>query len=171
MKQLALALLAFTLMACQRNSSQLSEEISPDDELSSGMGMEAGIVVDSFYTALTGRDSAGVVSMFHPEGRLLGTDPTEDWDLDAIKSYMSERMRDTTVKTVFTLTKRAQRDWGGTSVVVDEIALSTLKVPFRVVTLVRMEQGRPCIVLSEFSALLPNEKMDAVEQLLQPVQP
>jgi len=171
MKQLVFIFLSFTLVACQRDSSQLSDEMSPDDELSTGPGMEAATVVDSFYKALTGRDSIGVVSLFHPEGRLLGTDPTEDWSLDAIKSYMSERMRDTTVKTVFTLTKRTQRDWDGTSVVVDEIALSTLNVPFRVVTLVRMEQGRPSIVLSEFSALLPNEKMDAIEQLLQPDQP
>lgn len=171
MKHILILLTVVLLSACRNDSDRLAEELSPDDANDSGTGMEAGEVVDAFYTSLTGRDSAGVVSMFHPEGRLLGTDPAEDWGLDEIKTYMSERLRDTTTQTVFRLMKRTQREWNGTSVVVDEIELSTSKVPFRVVTLVRTEADKPCIVLSEFSALVPNAKMDAIEQLLYPDNP
>jgi hypothetical protein len=171
MKNLILVLFAVLVAACQGDSARLSEELRPEDSEASGSGMEAGVVVDSFYTALTGRDSAGVVSLFHPEGRLMGTDPAEDWGLDEIKAYMGDRLRDTTPKTVFRLMKRSQREWEGTSVVVDEIELSTLKVPFRVVTLVRKDQDSPCIVLSEFSALVPNANMAALEKILSSTQP
>lgn len=167
MKHFILLSIVIFFAACHDDSSRLAEEISPDDSTAAASDMDGGDVVDAFYAALTGRDSAGLVSMFHPEGRLLGTDPAEDWGMEEIKSYMSERLRDTTSKTVFNVTKRTQREWEGTTVVVDVIELSTLKVPFRVVTLVRTEQDGPCIVLSEFSALVPNAKMDALEQVLQ----
>lgn len=171
MKHFVILFITLVYAACQGDSKRLSEELSPDDSTATGSGIESGAVVDAFYSALTGRDSAAVLSMFHPDGRLLGTDPAEDWGLEEIKSYMSDRLRDTTPKTVFNVVKRTQSEWDGTSVVVDEIELSTLRVPFRVVTLVRREQGQPCIVLAEFSALVPNEKMDAIEQLLHPDKP
>ncbi|MBL7923765.1 MAG: nuclear transport factor 2 family protein [Bacteroidia bacterium] len=120
-------------------------------------------IVDEFYLALTGRDSAGVVSRFDENAKMMGTDPLEDWGLDSIKQYMSDRMRDTTRKAVFTVKKRDVRVLNEVMYVCDVLDVSTIKVPFRCLTITRKKDGVQKIVFAEFSALVKNADMRKLE--------
>jgi hypothetical protein len=96
---------------------------------------------------------------------LYGSDPSEDWNLDQIKNYMGERSRDTTVKAVFTVKKREVKIMNEIMMVVDVIDISTIRVPFRCVTVTEKKDGAQKIILSEFSALVRNEDVRAIEAL------
>lgn len=119
--------------------------------------------VDQFYTALTGRDSAGVLQGMDPQVKLYGSDAAEDWSLEAIKSYMSERQRDTTAKAVFTVRKRVVRRMQEVTWVTDLVDISTIRVPFRMVTIIGPETEGSKILFTEFSALVRNDDIRVVE--------
>jgi hypothetical protein len=78
---------------------------------------------------------------------------------------MSERMRDTTVKAVFKVKKREVRIMNDLMLVTDEIEISTIRVPFRVVTIAEKKDGEQKIIFSEFSALVRNEDIRQLELL------
>lgn len=152
------------LASCKNEPKEVivTKEIKPGDSVDGDANVK---VVDMFYTALTGRDSAGVLSLMAPNAKLYGSDPLEDWNLDQIKTYMSDKTRDTTTKAVFTVKKREVRMLNEFMYVTDIIDISTIHVPFRVVTITEKKDGVQKIVFSEFSALVRNEDMRAVEGL------
>lgn len=153
-----------TVMSCRedRKEVEVIKEIKPDDQPDDNAHVQ---LVDRFYAALTGRDSAGVVNLMAENARLYGSDPSEDWNLDQIKTYMSERMRDTTEKAVFNVRKREVRIMDDWMYVVDEIDISTIRVPFRVVTIAEGNAGERRIAFSEFSALVRNDDIRQLEVL------
>lgn len=159
-------LLLFALLLTTGSCKEEHREVIVTKEIKPGDPPEHDrevAVVDRFYAALTGRDSAGVVNLMAANAKLYGSDPSEDWNLDQIKSYMSERMRDTTTKAVFKVKKREVRIMNDWMFVVDEIDISTIRVPFRVVTITLKTKGIQKIVVAEFSALVKNEDIRKLE--------
>ncbi|MFN8155386.1 MAG: nuclear transport factor 2 family protein [Bacteroidia bacterium] len=156
--------MALSIVACKHEPKEVivTKEIKPGDTPDNDGNIK---IVDQFYAALTGRDSAGVLSLMAPNAKLYGSDPLEDWNLDQIKTYMSDRSRDTTVKAVFTVKKRDVRMLNEFMYVTDIIDISTIHVPFRVVTITEKKDGVQKIVFSEFSALVRNDDIRAVESL------
>lgn len=156
-----IAVLLF-LLSCQpaaRESANSSEEPNSDT-----MNVVMAVAqVDQFYAALTDRDSAGVLQRMDPQAKLYGSDASEDWSLEAIKSYMSDRQRDTTRKAVFTVRQREVRHLQGVTWVTDLVDISTIRVPFRMVTIIGPETEGSKILFAEFSALVRNEDIRAVE--------
>lgn len=163
-KFILLCCVAITFTACKHEPKEVivTKEIKPGDSPDNDGNVK---IVDQFYAALTGRDSAGVLNLMAPEAKLYGSDPLEDWNLGQIKTYMSDRSRDTTVKAVFTVKKREVRMLNEFMYVTDVIDISTIHVPFRVVTITEKKDGVQKIVFSEFSALVRNEDIRAVEGL------
>jgi hypothetical protein len=161
---LLLFVLSAAIVACKQERKEVvvTKEIKPGDQPDNNSQVK---LVDQFYTALTARDSAGVVNLMAENAKLYGSDPSEDWNLDQIKSYMSERMRDTTVKAVFKVKKREVRIMNDLMLVTDEIEISTIRVPFRVVTIAEKKDGEQKIIFSEFSALVRNEDIRQLELL------
>lgn len=157
-------LAAITFGSCKNENKEVivTKEIKPGDPMEKEGPAK---IVDDFYAALTGRDSAGVISLMSEKAKLYGSDPSEDWNLDQIKNYMGERSRDTTVKAVFTVKKREVKVINELMMVVDVIDISTIRVPFRCVTITEKKEGAQKIILSEFSALVRNEDVRAIEAL------
>lgn len=157
-----LAAIAFS--ACKNENKEVivTKEIKPGDPMEKDGPVK---IVDDFYAALTGRDSAGVIGLMSANAKLYGSDPSEDWNLDQIKNYMGERSRDTTVKAVFTVKKREVKIMNEIMMVVDVIDISTIRVPFRCVTVTEKKDGAQKIILSEFSALVRNEDVRAIEAM------
>ncbi len=128
----------------------------PDDQIR---------IVDDFYKKITGRDSAGLIQLMAENARMYGTDPGEDWNLEEIKRYIGEKTRDTTQKAVFTVKKREVRVLNDIMYVVDVVDVSTIAVPFRIVSIIEKREGKQKILLAEFSVLVWNEDIRELEAL------
>ncbi|MBK7886446.1 MAG: nuclear transport factor 2 family protein [Bacteroidetes bacterium] len=152
------------LVSCNDDSKEVivTKEIGPGSDEKPDKQLK---IVDDFYTAITDRDSAGLIQLMAPNARMYGTDPSEDWNLDEIKKYIGEKSRDTTAKAVFTVKKREVRILNEVMYVVDVVDVSTIGVPFRIVTITETKEGKSHIQLAEFSALVWNEDMKSLEAM------
>lgn len=126
---------------------------------------EAGVLADRFYDALTQRDSAAFVSLLTDKARLYGTDPGEDWGMDEIRNYISEKQRDTTTRAVFKVQTREVRMFDKVAYVIDKVDVSTTRVPFRIVSILKRENDSLKVDIAIFSALVRNEDMKDLEAL------
>lgn len=122
-------------------------------------------IVDDFYKALCERDSAAVVGFFSDDASMLGSDPSEVWNLEGIRSYMSLVSGDTVREVSIRVQKRELKLINDFMLVTDVLRISTVKVPFRCVTLVKGEGKDRKIFLTEFSALITNENLKKVDSL------
>ena len=95
---------------------------------------------------------------------MYGTDPSEDWNLDQIKTYISEKAKETSTKAVFKVKKREVRILNEFMYVVDVLDVSTTAVPFRCVTITKKSKDGDRIMMAEFSALVKNEDMAKVAE-------
>lgn len=159
---LTLAVLLSASCKNERKEVIVTKEIGPGSDQKPDAQVK---IVDDFYSVLTDRDSAGLINLMAENARMYGTDPTEDWGLEEIKKYIGDKSRDTSLKAVFTVKKRQVRVLNELMYVVDVVDVSTLKVPFRVLTITEKKEGTPKIILSEFSALVWNDDMRALEAL------
>lgn len=121
-------------------------------------------IVDDFYLAITARDSANLINCLDKGCKMYGTDPSEDWNLDQIKTYISEKAKETTTKAVFKVKKREVRIINSFMYVVDVLDVSTTAVPFRCVTVTKKSEDGDKIMMAEFSALVKNEDMKKVAE-------
>jgi ketosteroid isomerase-like protein len=126
---------------------------------------EAGALADRFYHALTQRDSAAVVSLLTDKARLYGTDPGEDWGIDEIRNYLSEKQRDTSTRAVFKVLTREVRMFDNMAYVIDKVDVSTTRVPFRIINILKRENDSLKVDIAIFSALVRNEDMKDLEAL------
>lgn len=124
-------------------------------------------IVDSMYAGIARGDSALVVGLFHSEGRLLGSDPTEDWNFQGIQNYMRERTAKKGSPARIDVVERRVNIRNARMLVTDRLAISTVSFPFRCVTLVDTDQQGRKIHLSEFSALIQNDDLGMLDSLLQ----
>lgn len=166
-------LTSFIFMACQQNAGREEKEEKKEErkkiiinkEIKGGPADTTDFnikIVDEFYTAITGRDSANLINCLDEECKMYGTDPSEDWNLDQVKAYISEKAKDTSKKTVFNVKKREVRILNDLMYVVDVLDVSTTPVPFRCVTITKKSKGGDKITMAEFSALIKNEDMKKV---------
>lgn len=167
--------LAVTFSACSNDSKNESikeskeekEKIIIKKELHDGDGHEADAnlkIVDDFYVAITARDSANLINCLDEGCRMYGTDPSEDWNLDQVKTYISEKAKETSTKAVFNVKKREVRIMNDFMYVVDVLDVSTTAVPFRCVTITKKSKDGDKIMMAEFSALVKNEDMKKVAE-------
>lgn len=161
---LAFLCAAVLLSACKNENKEVivTREIGPG---STGQPDRQVKIVEDFYSAITGRDSVAMMELMDERARMYGTDPTEDWGYAEMAAYIGEKSRDTTRKAVFKVKKREVRILNEMMVVVDVVDVSTIGVPFRIVTVTEKKKDIQKIVLAEFSALVWNEDMSALEQL------
>jgi SnoaL-like domain len=124
-------------------------------------------IVDDFYVAITARDSANLINCLDEGCKMYGTDPSEDWNLDQVKTYISEKAKETSTKAVFSVKKREVRIMNDFMYVVDVLDVSTTAVPFRCVTITRKSKEGDKIIMAEFSALVKNEDMKKVAEFFQ----
>lgn len=123
-------------------------------------------IVDSMYAGIARGDSTLVVRLFHSEGRLLGSDPEEDWNLKGIQEYMGKRSAKQGSAAQIEVVERRVNLRNDHMLVTDRLRISTVSFPFRCVTLVDTdEQGRK-IHLAEFSALIRNDDLGMLDSLL-----
>ncbi|MFM9007497.1 MAG: hypothetical protein ACKORE_02830 [Bacteroidota bacterium] len=123
-------------------------------------------IVDSMYAGIARGDSALVVGLFHSEGRLLGSDPAEDWSFEGIQAYMSERSAKQGSPARIEVVERRVSIRNTHMLVTDRLKISTVSLPFRCVTEVDTDdQGRK-IHMAEFSALIRNDDLSMLDSLL-----
>lgn len=159
----------FLVSSCKNESKKVGKEekkeISITKKIKPGDAREADEklkIVDDFYVAITSRDSVQLINCLDAECKMYGTDPSEDWNLDQIKAYISEKAKDTSTKTVFKVKKRSVHIINDLMYVVDVLDVSTTPVPFRCVTITKKSKEGDKIAMAEFSALIKNEDMKKV---------
>ena len=104
--------------------------------------------------------------LFHAEGRLLGSDPDEDWNLQGIQEYMGKRSAKQGSAARIEVVERRVNIRNHQMLVTDRLRIGTVSFPFRCVTLVdTVEQGRK-IHMAEFSALIRNDDLVMLDSLL-----
>jgi hypothetical protein len=145
----------------EKKEINITKKIKPGD---AGEADENLKIVDDFYVAITARDSANLINCLDEGCKMYGTDPSEDWNLDQIKTYISEKAKDTSTKTVFTVKKRSVNIINDLMYVVDVLDVSTTAVPFRCVTITKKSKDGDRIMMAEFSALVKNEDMAKVAE-------
>lgn len=124
-------------------------------------------IVDDFYIAITARDSVNLINCLDEGCKMYGTDPSEDWNLVQVKTYISEKAKETSTKAVFKVKKREVRIMNDFMYVVDVLDVSTTAVPFRCVTITKKSKDGDKIMMAEFSALVKNEDMKKVAEFFQ----
>ncbi len=159
---LLLTVLLHSACKDERKEIIVTREIGPGKDAAPDSQVQ---LIDNFYKVLTDRDSAGLVNLMSEDARMYGTDPAEDWGLAEIKKYIGDKSRDTSQKAVFTVKKRQVHVRNDLMYVVDVVDVSTIKLPFRILTITAEKEGKKQIVLSEFSALVRNDDMKALEAL------
>ena len=159
----------FLVSSCKNESKKVGKEekkeINITKKIKPGDAREADEklkIVDDFYVAITSRDSVQLINCLDAECKMYGTDPSEDWNLDQIKTYISEKAKDTSTKTVFKVKKRSVHIINDLMYVVDVLDVSTTPVPFRCVTITKKSKEGDKIAMAEFSALIKNEDMKKV---------
>lgn len=148
-------------------SKEENKEIIIKKELHDGDERKADVnlkIVDDFYVAITARDSASLIDCLDETCKMYGTDPSEDWNFDQVKTYISEKAKETSTKAVFTVKKREVRIMNDFMYVVDVLDVSTTAVPFRCVTITKKSKDGDKITMAEFSALVKNEDMKKVAE-------
>ncbi|MBK9639205.1 MAG: nuclear transport factor 2 family protein [Bacteroidetes bacterium] len=143
----------------EENKEVIIKEIKPGDAHEADANLK---IVEDFYVAITARDSAQLINCLDEDCKMYGTDPSEDWNLDQVKTYISEKAKDTSTKTVFTVKKRSVHIINDLMYVVDVLDVSTTPVPFRCVTITKKSKAGDKIAMAEFSALIKNEDMKKV---------
>lgn len=156
--------LILLLAACSEGTKEVIIEKKGRSADSTGF-VEAGILTDRFYEALTRRDSAGMMSLLTNNARLYGTDPGEDWGMDEIRNYIGEKQRDTGTRAVFKLLTREVRMFDNVAYVIDKVDVSTTRVPFRITCILKRENDSLKVDVAIFSALVRNEDMKDLEAL------
>lgn len=147
--------------AKEANNEVIIKEIKPGDKHEADANLK---IVDDFYVAITARDSANLINCLDEGCKMYGTDPSEDWNLDQIKTYISEKAKERSTKAVFTVKKREVRILNDFMYVVDVLDVSTTAVPFRCVTITKKSKDGDRIMMAEFSALVKNEDMAKVAE-------
>lgn len=145
----------------EKKEINITKEIKPGDAREKDENLK---IVDDFYVAITARDSANLINCLHEDCKMYGTDPSEDWNLDQIKTYISEKAKETSTKAVFKVKKREVRILNEFMYVVDVLDVSTTAVPFRCVTITKKSKDGDRIMMAEFSALVKNEDMKKVAE-------
>ena len=145
----------------EKKEINITKEIKPGDAREKDENLK---IVDDFYVAITARDSANLINCLHEDCKMYGTDPSEDWNLDQIKTYISEKAKETSTKAVFKVKKREVRILNEFMYVVDVLDVSTTAVPFRCVTITKKSKDGDKITMAEFSALVKNEDMKKVAE-------
>ena len=145
----------------EKKEINITKEIKPGDAREKDENLK---IVDDFYVAITARDSANLINCLHEDCKMYGTDPSEDWNLDQIKTYISEKAKETSTKAVFKVKKREVRILNEFMYVVDVLDVSTTTVPFRCVTITKKSKDGDKITMAEFSALVKNEDMKKVAE-------
>ncbi|MFN0188127.1 MAG: nuclear transport factor 2 family protein [Bacteroidia bacterium] len=143
----------------KENKEMIIKEIKPGDAHEADANLK---IVDDFYVAITARDSANLINCLDESCKMYGTDPSEDWNLDQIKTYISEKAKETSTKAVFKVKKREVHILNDLMYVVDVLDVSTTPVPFRCVTITKKSKEGDKIAMAEFSALIKNEDMKKV---------
>jgi hypothetical protein len=162
-----LVLLALVIVSsCTDSTERIVEKTLVLDKNSNVEADTNLAIVDSLYAGIARGDSALVVHLFHSEGRLLGSDPEEDWNLQGIQAYMSERSAKKGAPARIEVVERRVTIRNAYMLVTDRLRISTVSFPFRCITLVDTdEQGRK-IHMSEFSALIRNDDLGTLDSLL-----
>lgn len=145
----------------EKKEINITKEIKPGDAREKDENLK---IVDDFYVAITARDSANLINCLDEGCKMYGTDPSEDWNLDQIKTYISEKAMETSTKAVFKVKKREVRILNEFMYVVDVLDVSTTAVPFRCVTITKKSKDGDKITMAEFSALVKNEDMKKVAE-------
>lgn len=145
----------------ERKEINITKKIKPGDAREADENLK---IVDDFYVAITARDSASLINCLDETCKMYGTDPSEDWNLDQVKTYISEKAKETSTKAVFTVKKREVRIMNDFMYVVDVLDVSTTAVPFRCVTITKKSKDGDKITMAEFSALVKNEDMKKVAE-------
>ena len=145
----------------EKKEINITKEIKPGDAREKDENLK---IVDDFYVAITARDSANLINCLDEGCKMYGTDPSEDWNLDQIKTYISEKAMETSTKAVFKVKKREVRILNEFMYVVDVLDVSTTTVPFRCVTITKKSKDGDKITMAEFSALVKNEDMKKVAE-------
>ncbi len=145
----------------EKKEINITKKIKPGD---AGEADENLKIVDDFYVAITARDSANLINCLDEDCKMYGTDPSEDWNLDQVKTYISEKTKETSTKAVFKVKKREVRIFNEFMYVVDVLDVSTTAVPFRCVTITKKSKDGDKITMAEFSALVKNEDMAKVAE-------
>jgi len=167
--------LVFAMTSCSNDNKKENieegkvekEEVVITTEMNPGEAQEADSnlkIVDDFYTAITGRDSAALISLLDKDVKMYGTDPSEDWNLEQTKDYISEMAKETSTKAVFKVKNREVHIMNEIMYVVDVLEVSNTTVPFRCVTITKKSKEGDKIMLAEFSALVKNEDMKKVAE-------
>ncbi|MBK7964974.1 MAG: nuclear transport factor 2 family protein [Bacteroidetes bacterium] len=145
----------------EKNEVIIKKEMKEGDAQKADANLK---IVDDFYVAITARDSANLINCLDEDCKMYGTDPSEDWNLDQVKTYISEKAKETSTKAVFKVKKREVRIMNDFMYVVDVLDVSTTAVPFRCVTITKKSKDGDKITMAEFSALVKNEDMKKVAE-------
>ena len=145
----------------EKNEVIIKKEMKEGDAQKADANLK---IVDDFYVAITARDSANLINCLDEDCKMYGTDPSEDWNLDQVKTYISDKAKETSTKAVFKVKKREVRILNEFMYVVDVLDVSTTAVPFRCVTITKKSKDGDKITMAEFSALVKNEDMKKVAE-------
>jgi hypothetical protein len=161
------AFLLGLLSSCRDKQKHVEEKIILRSEEQVNEPADPALaIVDSLYTGIANGDSATVVALFHSQGRLLGSDPDEDWELNQIRTYMHERSVNSNKSATIEVVKRRVMIHNEMMLVDDRLKISTVSFPFRCVTMVREDSEGRKIHFSEFSALIRNADLTMLDSLL-----